>query len=440
MSEPIVSKQEPGDPNVKSAYRALVEAVLSQANRNAWRVKDLCGIAFFDPRRDTRIQSVPEFDTVVARIGGLPLVAARFGTDQASRLALQLVYEYFRHLDALRLDEEAIERIWGAFISELEDSNWTTSGVANLRNFNSDVYPIDLGDGVSLRGRNVEELESMGFSEGPVEGIAADWSGFGASSFVLVAEHLTAKQPDNFIMLDSVSVWTKAQRALGSLRLLASGDLGLSPMWIVRSARFNVGMGGTTRIGAAIPGAAGSQYVWSADIGSAYPSVYSELAKLEHDGYGRSPGNLDLALRSFMATYDSWPPFPDSKLLASITALEAILGSGSELAFRLSFRVAGLLASGDAERSGVLEALRDFYGTRSAIVHGGRLGEKHQIRLGRVDELRSLVRRLLRSFVGFAAATGDDVYNKAFFKEHLDAALVDNAQREKLRRALGLVK
>src|SRR5258708_1206052 len=147
--------------------------------------------------------------------------------------------------------------IWGGFTSELAASNWTTRGVANLRNFRSDVYPIDLGDGVSLRGRIFEELESMGFSGGPLEGLTADWSGFGASSFVLVAESITAKEPGNLIMQDSNSVWTKAQRALGSLRLIARGDVGLSPMWIVRSARFNVGMGGTTRIGAAIPGAAG---------------------------------------------------------------------------------------------------------------------------------------------------------------------------------------
>lgn len=421
---------------MKNVYRAFVEAVVSQANRNSWGVNDLRGIALYNPERDTRVQSVPEFHTIVECISGLPLVVARFGAATAHRLALQLVYEYFRRVDTLRLDERVIERVWGDFMSELEDSNWTTRGVANLRNFTSDVYPIDLGDGVALRGRDFEELKSMGFG-GALEGISEDLNiGFGASSFVLVAENITAKQPDNYIMLDSNSVWIKAQRALGSLRLLASGDLGLSPMWVVRSARFNVGIGGVPRLGASIP-SMGSEYVWSADIGSAYPSVYAELAKLERDGYGGSPGNLDLALRSFMATYDRWPPFAHSRLVDSITALEAVLGSGSELAFRLSFRVAALLASNDAERSTLQGELKGFYDTRSALVHGGRLHEKHQTRLGKVDELRALVRRLLRSFVSFAAAGCGD-YNRAYFKEHLDNALVDNAQREKLRQALGL--
>ena len=426
-------------PNVKSAYRALVEEVLSQANRNAWGVKDLRGIAFFDPSRDARVQSAHEFDAFVAGISGLPLIDDRFGPEQGRRFALQLVYEYFRLVDTPRLDESAIERVWGNFTSELEDSNWTTRGVANLRNFSSGAYPIDLGDGVSLRGRHFEELESMGFSGGPLEGIKSDWYGFGASSFVLVAENIVAKRPDNLLMLNSNSVWVKAQRTLGSLRLLAGGDLGLGPMWVVRSARFNVGLGGTVTVGAAIPGAAGSEYVWSADIGSAYPSVYAELEKLEHDGYGGSPGNLDLALRSFMATYDRWPPFSDSKLLDSVTALEAILGSGSEIAFKLSFRVASLLASSDAERSALLGELKGFYDTRSTLVHGGQPGKKHQARLGRVDELRAIVRRLLRAFVGFAAA-GSGPYSKTFFKEDLDAALVDSAQRHKLRQTLKLAK
>jgi hypothetical protein len=81
--------------------------------------------------------------------------------------------------------------------------------------------------------------------------------------------------------------------------------------------------------------------------------------------------------------------------------------------------------------------MKEFYDTRSRIVHGGQLKLKHQERLQRVEELRSIVRQLLRCFVAFAAAPPDG-YGKLFWQE-LDAALVDAQQRERLRAALGLI-
>jgi hypothetical protein len=54
-----------------------------------------------------------------------------------------------------------------------------------------------------------------------------------------------------------------------------------------------------------------------------------------------------------------------------------------------------------------------------------------------VDELRSLVRRLLKAFVAFAA-NPPQTYNKGFFNEHFDVALLEATEREKLRTALGL--
>ena len=78
-----------------------------------------------------------------------------------------------------------------------------------------------------------------------------------------------------------------------------------------------------------------------------------------------------------------------------------------------------------------------FYDTRSRLVHGGQLKEKHQLYLTKIEDLRVLVRRLLRSFVTFAA-TPPETYDRRFFAEQLDPALVDAAEREKLRTALGL--
>jgi hypothetical protein len=207
-------------------------------------------------------------------------------------------------------------------------------------------------------------------------------------------------------------------------------------MWVARVARFNFGSGGLFQVGVSIP-SIGSQYVWTEAVATAFPRIYRELARLEKTGYNASPGNLDVALRAFMATYDRWPAAYDSQLLDSMTALEALLGTETEIAFKLAFRVAALLASSDTERGRMLKMMKDFYDTRSKLAHGSGLREKHRHCLAQVDELRSLLRRLLRSFVAFAA-NPPELYDKTFFKEQLDAALVDATEREKLRNALEL--
>jgi len=262
-----------------------------------------------------------------------------------------------------------------------------------------------------------------------------DWFiGIGASSFVLVAEHYVPKEPANLIFTSDV--WTKTVRAIAACRLAAPGSISIGPMWVIRVARFNVGIGGLSQIGASIP-TTGSQYVWSAAVGEAYLQIYAELEQLQRTGYGASPGNLDIAVRSFMGTYDRWPNLQDSQLLDTMTALEALLGTETEIAFKLAFRVAALLASNDAERGQIFKTAKDFYDTRSKLVHGTALKPKHHQCLQRVDDLRSLVRRLLRAFVALAATTPAS-YTKKFFNEQLDTALIDATEREKLRAALKL--
>ena len=138
-----------------------------------------------------------------------------------------------------------------------------------------------------------------------------------------------------------------------------------------------------------------------------------------------------------MATYDRWPLGQDLQLLDCVTALEALLGTGTEISFKLAFRVAALLAESDPERAEMLKLMKDFYDTRSALVHGSQLSEKHRRRLAKNDDLRALVRRLLRAFVTFAAKP-PGTYDRKFFTEQLDVALVDATERDNLRTALGL--
>jgi hypothetical protein len=160
---------------------------------------------------------------------------------------------------------------------------------------------------------------------------------------------------------------------------------------------------------------------------------------LEEQGYGRGPGNLDLALRSFISSYDRFPARPDSQVVDIITAADAVLGSGIANTFKLAFRVAGMLGRADVERVQVFDDIRRFYAIRNSIVHGDRLTETQGQRLGRVDEARDYVRRLLVAFVHLAASSLPTRYTKQFFKDDLDTELQDEQARRRMLRELGII-
>jgi len=151
-------------------------------------------------------------------------------------------------------------------------------------------------------------------------------------------------------------------------------------------------------------------------------------------------GNLDVALQFFLSSYDRFPARPDSQLVDTITAAEAVLGSGIANTFKLAFRVAGMLGRTNAERVQVFDDVRRFYAIRNSIVHGDRLTETQGQRLGRVDDVRDYVRRLLVAFVRLAASSSPTRYAKQFFKEGLDAELQDEQARRRMLRELGIIR
>jgi hypothetical protein len=420
----------------KDELRALIEETASMAAAQNVPVDKLRGIAHFDSGKDARITSLASFAKAMKALTTLPDLVARFGDQELTRVVLQFVYSYFARIDSARYEGPVFESVWNDFTAEIQEPRWITRGIANVRNFRSDNLHLDLGDGIAIRGRNFDQLASMGFGTPILDRISEDWSGFGASSFVMAVDDSAPKMPDNIITLNSAVVWAKAIRAIGALRLADAGSVSIGPMWVIRAARFNFGIGGVQQTGVSIP-ALGSQYVWSDITAARYPQIYRELAQLEREGYGRSPGNLAISLRAFMGTYDRWPSLQDSQLVDAITALEALLGTDTEIAFKLAFRIAALLAESDAERAELLKTIKDFYDTRSKLVHGAALKQKHHTQLAKIDELRAIVRRLLRSFVTFAASP-PGAYDRQFFTEKLDQALVNAEERERLRAALGL--
>jgi hypothetical protein len=421
--------------SARQALRTLTEAVVSTAAASGTSVAGIRGIAFHDLRRDDLIAGHPSFEVAVDEVSQLPLVQARFGRNEGRRLVLQFVYEVLKKLEQPLFSESAFDGTWNAFTTELRNPDWTYRAVGNMRSFRYDKPHVPLGDGVTISGRDFDALERLGFGAGVLAHLSEDWSGFGASSFVVIVEQRVKKAPENVVMGADDSLWLNAQRTLGALRLLGPGDVAMGPMWVVRVAAFTVGLGGS-QIGLAIP-SIGSEYVLTDEIVAAVPRLYAELQSLEQVAYAQAPGNLGLALRSFMATYDRWPPGNDSRLIDSVTALEAVLGTEAEISFKLAFRVASLLAGSDAERSAVFDELKAFYETRSRLVHGGELKKKHQEILNNVDALRGRVRRLLRSFV-LLSVRGPGKYSKKFFREDIDGALLNASEREELRHAMEL--
>jgi hypothetical protein len=436
-----VTHQNSNGKTPQRSVRSLILAVIAMALDTRVPIARLRGVPFSDPAKDAPIESLEPFSGAVHAIQELPLFADRFGASEAHRVALSFVYQYFDGVESVVDSDSAFESLWNDLIAEIDEPNWVTRGVANLRYFKTDTYPLLLGDGVSLRGRSFTELASMGF-QGPIlDRITEDWSGFGASSFVLIAEHRTPKKPGNAIQLDTAHVWSKAVRSLEACRLAGPGSISIGPMWVVRASRFNIGTGGLSRVGASIPAPPGGKdYVWSETTALSFPRIYSGLTGLEASGdvaYRRAPGNLAVALRSFMATYDRWPASGDSQLLDTVTALEALLGSETEISFRLSFRVASLLAADDAERASLLTTIKGYYDARSRVVHGVELKSKQINFIEQRDVLLSHLRRLLRAFVRFAEKPPSE-YNRGTLAERLDAILLSGQERDSLRAALGL--
>jgi hypothetical protein len=163
------------------------------------------------------------------------------------------------------------------------------------------------------------------------------------------------------------------------------------------------------------------------------PLIHGTYAALEAlDAMGNNVRPLSLALRAFTSIYGR-DLRPEDRLVDSVTAIEAALRLDTDLSFRSSFQIAGLLATDDDDRVTVFRDMKTFYDTRSKVVHGGELKAKHIAALQDYERLLDLVRRLLSGFVR-ATAAGTVPNN---FYEEVDASLQHPVRRAALRAAFG---
>ncbi len=394
------------------------------------------GIAYYDTARDEPIIEVATFAGAVATLQADPSVALAYGAESAERLAIQFVYNTFRLLDAGTDLPTAFEAIWSALEAETSNPNWTFAAVANLNSFTFDGDVVDLGHGVTIRGRSFDWLISaLHWDQVDLDRLSEDWSAGGhPSSFVLVVVTNQPKSAANLILTSDGAATSLAARALLATRLHGSGDVCIGRMFLDRPAVFNVGIGGKSSAGWTIPHM-GTDYKLTDEIIPKIREQISTLMDVEHQ-LQTSARHIGLALRSFTSIYDRLMHQGEDCIIDAITALEALWKLDSELAFRLAFRTSSLLGQNDEERGVIFETLRKYYRIRSKIVHGSTLSAEESGLVQNDEPLRSIVRRTLRAFIHLLAHPTD--WTVARLAGDPDPALLHSQQRMALQNAMGI--
>lgn len=398
------------------------------------------GMALYNQQRDAQVAELPAFAPAVTALASLAEFTTIAAPSEATRVVLQFVYDYLKRQNRPDFDEGAYERTWASFWEELAKPEWTYLGICYLENLESDADTVELGDGVAVHNRSTYPFREVGWNDFQIEKLHEDWRG--TSFYVLVAEAKSHKTPDNLILHNGATPVTKAQRMLQALRLAKEGDVHIGGTLMIGRILTTrpAGDGFSPSPGAAMHGQTmrwfGAKYLLTASEAPYVLTMYNELQTIEAMG-AKAPYNLSLALRSFASSYDRVPAYDDTRLVDLITAAEALVGTSIEISFRLSFRIAGILAESDDERLAIFHDVRDFYDTRSRVVHGQPLEAKHRTHLEDYPVLRGYVRRLLTAFMHLATTPGHQ-YGSESLRKRLDSILQDRRQLAALRGAMGL--
>lgn len=393
-------------------------------------------VAYYDSRKDELITNLEAFQPAMDALGELPGVQGLFGAAQARRLAIQFVFNACRYVTDESSFNAASEHTWKSFERELSTATWCYRAVANLQNIECVQAPVDLGDGVSIRGRSFEELsEQLSWGPWELDHLTRDWLAGANSSFVMLIERQVAKAPDNFLMVNDGTEYQRAVRTLLAMRLLAPGDVRIGRLFAARPASFNVGLGGIQSSGFTVwhPGPV---YKLAPDLVPLIEQTYKDLLALEQQQLAKPNRTLLLALRSFSSIYDRLLHQAEDRIVDAITALEALWRLDAELSFKLAFRTSSLLAASDDERVSIYETLSEYYKIRSKVVHGGSLTEVQEQKLREDEPLRSIVRRILRAFLHLAINPGEWTLQR--LTEEADRTLLHDVGRRTLRVAMGI--
>ena len=335
-------------------------------------------------------------------------------------------YNTMRESDFVSDPAAAFQNTWKAFRDEAATPDWIFRGVANLEFLNIESSGggtfeefsgphasgvVRLTDDVLIVGRSEGALGPLGVTPSVMQRLRDEW-GAGSGPFVMVVESSQAKSPDNLILAGDGQATTLATRILLAMRLVAPGHVGIGPMHLLRPARFNVGIGGDSRSVRPHSFVFGPAFELRPSLLPDIQRINGQLAAVSQRQGLAGPPRLLLALRYFD---DDDRSVQSDAAVDLATCLEAVLGTDLEITFRLSMRVAQILASDDDERIRTFQDVKRWYGLRSKLVHGGGLKAQDQVLLNDLDPLRETVRRLLVGFLKLAVDNSPE-YGANFFK------------------------
>lgn len=105
--------------------------------------------------------------------------------------------------------------------------------------------------------------------------------------------------------------------------------------------------------------------------------------------------DLKIALNRFNYSYGE---VDEDRLLDQMIALESLyLGDDKELGYKLALRAAFLLCAGEKKRKEIFKRLRDAYGARGTIVHGGERPSKlKELVVDTEEYLRQSINRFIK--------------------------------------------
>src|SRR6267378_205863 len=395
-------------------------------------------------QRDLNIalQETDSFRRAVAALSGVPEVREHYGTEAARDLALRFAHKFCSGLKSPVFDDVAFTQMWDAFLEEILYPEWTYVGVAHLQNFETDFRRLDLGDGISIEWNQDEIQLLMGWTDAEDKLFQQqERREIMPSLYAMVVRDRVKKSSLNARQIAWDGLWKKANRALRSMRLLKPGDVRIGRLWVAQPAAVSVLSSGMQWVGISMLRPGASYYLAGSDqprvaetykLLSQWEQLQESLSKKKRE---KLP-NFEFALRAFDSIYDRQFHRTDDQVVDAVTALEALFMIKGEQSFRTALRSSGLLAGNDDERCKFFQEVRDYYDTRSAIVHGLHRTAKHDKIIQDNRGLRRIVQSLLLGFLKLMSQ-GMTERDIELWSE-LEAIVLHSAKREELRRRMGL--
>ena len=434
---PSSSRPDNSEDQVKGALHAFVEEAIKDAqgkdqqidhHRHHWPDSD--------PEYEKQFIQLNAFTDALHHIKALSEVHQSYGVDATQHLVLQFLYTYFDDVPDLALDEQCFESIWSRFRRELSIAEWRHIGITILQNFSSPLGRIEIADDVAVCRRTLEDMQGT-VGQDELGWLMEDWMQGAYGSHALLVEHREPKSPQNTFSTDALHTVNKIHRALLALRLLKEGDVRTGRFFFSRPALFPARPSGKSSSGSA-EGRSGKVYQLNDHDLPQLQDYYALLLRFEQS-HAEAWKNISTAMRRFTAVYDNDWRQPEDGVIDAMIAIEALLGTNQEITYRISTRVASILAGGDEDRLKLYKDMKLYYDTRSRILHGGEPEKKHLAVIQNSSPLIDVVRRLLLGFLRVATGTSKFNRSKTYSDGTFDELLLYPPTREKIRQAMGLV-